>query len=88
MLDTLPDNSLTYFHNLKYDHNFLAYFGGIKAKIDKAGRTMNFEITYKDKFLMFKDSLSMISQPLKEFPKMFRLGDTKKELFPYRYYRG
>jgi hypothetical protein len=86
MLDMLPKESITYFHNLQYDRNFLVEYGGIVQRIEKEGRTMIVQIICNGKKLSFKDTLSMFNCPLKTLPDMFGIIGTKKELFPYHYY--
>ena len=85
LLEVLEDNSLTYFHNLAYDGRFLAKYG-IKSCIKKGGKLMSFKISYKGKNLQFRDSWSMISSKLSDFPSMFDIKDVAKELYPYNYY--
>jgi hypothetical protein len=77
---------LIYFHNLGYDGRF-CMSQGIKQIIDK--NTKIFSIDF-DAPITFKDSLQMLTMPLKSFARAFKkqLKDMKieKEVFPYRYY--
>jgi hypothetical protein len=84
LLEYLPKESIIYFHNLAYNFSFLAS-QGVCHMIKKGTRNMYSKINYFGKILYFKDSFSVISTPLSKFPKMFKI-DSKKELFPYRYY--
>lgn len=84
-LDKLENNSLVYFHNLGYDiRQFNEYIIG--QEINKGTKIMNATIFYKDKIIYFKDSLSVVSMKLADFPKSFNLDCGEKEMFPYKYY--
>ena len=87
-LEALEDKSLVYFHNLSYDINFiLRHLDKITGTpIIKGSRTMLIQGEYNDKRLFFKDSYTVISKPLKDFPECFKLKTGAKEVFPYRYY--
>ena len=47
---------------------------------------MNAQIIYKGKKIYFKDTLSIVSMKLADFPKSFNLDCGEKEMFPYKYY--
>ena len=84
-LNKLENNSLVYFHNLAYDiRQFNEYIIG--QEISKGTRVMNATIFYNDKIIYFKDSLSIVSMKLADFPKSFGLDCGQKEMFPYKYY--
>ena len=87
-LEILKDNTAIYYHNLSYDINFiLNKLSSIRGTpIIKGSRTMTIEGTYNGKHLLFKDSYTIISKPLKMFPEMFKLETGPKEVFPYTYY--
>ena len=84
-LDNLENNSLVYFHNLAYDiRQFNEYIIG--QETSKGTKVMYAEIIYKGKTIYFKDSLSIVSMKLADFPKSFGLDCGEKEMFPYKYY--
>ena len=87
-LDSLDNNTLIYFHNLSYDINFiinkLTKITG--TPIIKGTRTMLIDGQYHGKNLRFKDTYSIISRKLADFPAMFHLETGPKEVFPYSYY--
>ena len=84
-LDKLENNSLVYFHNLGYDiRQFNEYI--INKECCKNTKVMNAEIIYKGKTIYFKDTLSIVSMKLADFPKSFNLDCGQKEMFPYKYY--
>ena len=85
LLDYLPNNSITYFHNLAYDIRMVAHFGICKSII-KGTRCLSAKIVWKNKALYFKDSLALFNCKLSQLPSMFGLNNIEKELFPYKYY--
>ena len=99
LLDSLEHNSLTYFHNLKYDACFFINTPGWNVQItDRNGTILQIVmIKYKeikiknkkcsviDKQLTFKNSYSIIPAPLKAFAEMFHL-DVHKEVMAYKLY--
>ena len=85
MLDYLPSNSITYFHNLAYDIRMFAHYG-IQKSIIKGTRCLSACILWKNKKLFFKDSLALFNCKLSQLPLMFGLTGIEKELFPYKYY--
>ena len=58
----------------------------ITSSIDKGTKTMNQKISYKHKSITFKDSYSILSMKLANFPRSFKLQSGQKEMFPYKYY--
>ena len=84
-LDNIENNSLVYFHNLGYDiRQFNEYI--INKECCKNTKVMNAEIIYNGKKIYFKDTLSIVSMKLADFPKSFGLDCGEKEMFPYKYY--
>ena len=89
LLEYLPDNSVVYFHNLGFDGRLLMKYG-VKNNIIKGSRIIQQANKYKGKNIILKDSYSMFTQKLANFPKCFpeefKGLNIQKELFPYRYY--
>ena len=87
-LDMIPNNTLCYAHNLSYDICFIiSYLDRIcDNPIIKDGKTMSMIGVYHRKLIQFKDSYSIITTKLTNFPKMFHLETGPKEVFPYNYY--
>lgn len=84
-LDNIENNSLVYFHNLGYDiRQFNEYIIG--QECCKNTRVMKATILYNGKTIYFKDTLSIVSMKLADFPKSFNLDCGQKEMFPYKYY--
>lgn len=84
-LDRLKHKSIVYFHNLKYDKNFLFDYLTIIKYLEKEGQLYEIMAIYKKKLLFFRDSYKLITSPLSDFAKMFGL-QVKKEVFPYNFY--
>lgn len=87
-LDMIPNNSLCYAHNLSYDICFIiSHLDRVcDNPIIKDGRTMSMYGVYHKKLILFKDTYSIISTKLSNFPEMFHLETGVKEVFPYSYY--
>ena len=75
-----------YFHNLKFD-GWLFKNYKIRDMIYHASRLYSITILCNDgnkkKRVILKDSLALIPTKLKNFNKMFDLGELEKELYPY-----
>ena len=84
-LDSVEDHALVYFHNLAYDIRQFNQFD-ITGQHVKNTKTMDGQIKYKGKKIYFKDSLSIVSMKLADFPTSFNLDCGIKEMFPYNYY--
>ena len=85
LLDYLPTESIVYFHNLSYDIRFLASYG-IQKSTPRGNSILQSIINYQGKRITLKDTLPILSCPLKNLPKMFNLKDIMKEIFPYKYF--
>ena len=86
-LDWLDNDSIVYFHNLRYDITFLLkYADTVKSSLIFHGKDMNHNILYDNKQITFKDSYCLINAKLSSFPGMFKLDSGEKEAFPYKYY--
>ncbi|KAK8895923.1 hypothetical protein M9Y10_013809 [Tritrichomonas musculus] len=100
-LNSLQTNSLTYFHNLKYDACFFINEPGWETQITQRSGTLLQVIMDKkktiidkktkkskeirEKHLTFRNSYSIIPAPLRDFANMFKLT-THKEIISYKIY--
>ena len=90
-LASLKHNSLTWFHNLKYDACFFINCPGWEVNITERNGTILQITMYKYingniyKKLTFKNSYSIIPAPLRSFANMFEL-DVHKEIMAYKLY--
>ena len=86
-LKAIPDKTLCYAHNAKYDTSFFDYSNiDIVESCEKDGNMYSRDIIYNSKYITFKDSYKLISSKLSKFPEMFALGNIQKEVFPYNFY--
>lgn len=84
-LEKIPHKSLIYFHNLKYDWQFIQPYLRISSSIIQNSNIYQMKCYYKKKEITFRCSWHMINSKLVDFPKMFGLN-IKKEIFPYNFY--
>ena len=84
-LEDLPDKCIVYFHNLGYDGRLMNKYTSFN-EIEKQGKIMTKTITYHGKVIKLKDSYSILTMKLSQFPRAFKLACGGKEMFPYRYY--
>jgi hypothetical protein len=84
-LEFMKGDSIVYFHNLAYDIRMLAKYG-LQTIMEKGTQVKRGTIEYKNKFIEVRDSLALLTTPLKNFPAMFYLKDIQKEVLPYNYY--
>jgi hypothetical protein len=89
LLEFLQPDSLTYFHNLKYDACFFVNQADdydVKV-LQRNGTVIQLTLFHKtqNKKLTFHNSYSIIPAPLRAFPAMFKLN-VQKEYMPYKVY--
>jgi hypothetical protein len=84
-LNTIKDNSLIYFHNLKYDWQQIYKDIKILSSIESDGQIYEIVASFYGKKLTFRDSYKILPQALTSFTGMFKL-DAIKEVFPYNFY--
>lgn len=78
---------IIYFHNLKYDYNFIEnIYTPIKYIVEKNGQIFSANLIYKGKSIELRDSYKLINIKLGNFDKEFNLGISKKEYIPYEFY--
>ncbi len=85
LLNILPDNSLVYFHNLKYDYQQIFPHCNVTGICEKDGMIYEVSLRFYKKMITLRDSYKMISMPLRSFASVFGLS-CKKEIMPYSLY--
>jgi len=82
------NDSLCYFHNLKYDYHLLEKFINITDKCEKDNQIYSVKIRFKGRVVEFRDSYKLLPFSLKKFQQEFDLPDEicKKEAISYSYY--
>lgn len=85
MLCSLKNNTRLIAHNATYDFRFIInYLYNIK-ELARGTRLISATGKFKKLFIQIKDSYHLISMPLKDFSKVFKLDETK-EIIPYDLY--
>jgi len=91
-LKSLKTHALLIAHNLRYDFQFmLRFLTGVRDIIQSGSHVRAVSGTFHNKYtgntinLAFKDSLSVITMPLRDFGKCFKL-ECEKDVMPYRSY--
>lgn len=85
-LEKIKDNSIVYFHNLKYDWQQLMGKVFITQGLEKDNQLYKMKVSYfKKRNIVFMDSFKMIPEKLANFSKMFKL-DEVKDVMPYELY--
>lgn len=91
-LQSIKEDSILICHNLKYDSSFLYPYLFQINECTRGGRVITIDAKFYNKLLdrtyklNFKDSYNMISVPLRNFPGMFKMEGTQKEVMPYGSY--
>lgn len=81
--ECIPEYSIVYFHNLKYDGCFLREY--LEKACVKGNNYYSMECNYNGKRIFLKDSSKIITMPLSAFSSTFNLSSLK-EIFPYALY--
>jgi hypothetical protein len=74
------------FHNAKYDYRFIIQYGFNIQEISNGNIFISSSFNFAGMDFMIKDSYKMITMGLRNFPKVFNLGEMRKEVIPYEYY--
>lgn len=73
-------------HNSSYDIRFLYKHLNNISEITKGSKVMSCKATFNNLRLEIKDSLSLITMPLRNFPKTFKIDNCIKEVISYKMY--
>lgn len=85
LLESLAGNTRLIAHNASYDYRFLVQHLRKIEELNRGQRLISVKAMYKNKAIQIKDSLHLISKPLREFPSMFGL-DSHKEVMFYNFF--
>ena len=77
---TIP---IIYFHNLKFDLNFIEKYIKCTDTVRKGSAVWSVKAIFKGMKCEFRDSYKLISSPLNKFSEAFDLEVGKKEYMPY-----
>jgi len=81
-------DSLCYFHNLKYDYHLLEQYLNITNKCEKDKQVYSVTVLWKKQVVEFRDSFKILTFALAKFQKTLDLPKhiSKKEAISYEYY--
>jgi len=86
MLCSMTANTRFIAHNATYDYRFIIKYLHNISEISRGTRLISCSADFGDKKIQVKDSFHLISKPLREFPSMFGIENTVKEVMPYKLY--
>jgi len=86
MLYSLVEDTRLIAHNCTYDYRFIIQYIRGLTELSRGTRLINATGKFGDFNVEIKDSYHLISMPLRNFPKVFNLGDSVKEVMPYTLY--
>ncbi len=81
-------NSIVYFHNLKYDYHILEQYLNIKSKVVKDNQVYSIKVFFRNSTIELRDSYKLIPIKLASFQENFKLPSeySKKEAIAYTFY--
>lgn len=85
-LRSVRKNTILIFHNAKFDYNFIVPYLSKCSETINDGNFISFKGMFGKYKIVIKCSLKLITSPLKEFPKMFKLPKTQKEVIKHSFY--
>ena len=85
-LRTLRNNTVIIFHNAKFDFNFIVPYLSKCSETINDGNFISFKGMFGKYKIVIKCSHKLITEPLREFPKMFNLAKTQKEVIKHSFY--
>lgn len=84
-LKSLKNYSVCFAHNLRYDFQFVLKYVTVENMIKTGNKIKSVSVLYKGLRLVFKDTYGLISMPLRDFGRTFKL-EQEKEVMPYELY--
>lgn len=82
-----PDyNIVLYAHNVRYDLSFISKYLFNISTIKAGGQIISMTGFFKNRKFILKDTYSIISMPLRDFPNSFSILNTEKEVIDYDIY--
>ena len=84
--DSISRDTVLIFHNAKYDYNFIVPYLSQCSEVINDGNFILFNGRYGKYNIVIKCSYKLITAPLRDFPKMFKLGEINKEVIHHPFY--
>jgi hypothetical protein len=85
-LKSLTNDTVLIFHNAKFDYNFLVPYLSKCSETINDGNFISFKGMFGKHKIVIKCSYKLITAPLREFPEMFKLPKTQKEVIKHSFY--
>jgi hypothetical protein len=85
-LRTIRNNTVLIFHNAKFDYNFMVPYLSKCSETINDGNFISFKGMFGKYKIVIKCSHKLITSPLRNFPKMFKLPKTQKEVINHKFY--
>jgi hypothetical protein len=85
-LRTIRKNTVLIFHNAKFDYNFLVPYLSKCSETINDGNFISFKGMFGKYKIVIKCSYKLITAPIRDFPKMFKLPKTQKEVINHSFY--
>jgi hypothetical protein len=86
MLFSLRSNTRLIAHNATYDFRFLIQYLRNVSELARGNKLISAKGRFNAYDIEIKDSYHLITMPLRNFPKVFGIEDTVKEVMPYTLY--
>ena len=86
MLFSLTRNTRLIAHNATYDFRFLIGYLRNVSELARGNKLISAKGRFNDYEIEIKDSYHLITMPLRNFPKVFGIENTIKEVMPYTLY--
>ena len=86
MLFSLKRNTRLIAHNATYDFRFLIQYLRNVSELARGNKLISAKGRFNDYDIEIKDSYHLITMPLRNFPKVFGIENTVKEVMPYTLY--
>jgi hypothetical protein len=86
LYESVLDNTIIYFHNAKFDYNFIINEIKGTSEIINAGNFISHKGTFNEHHVIIKDSYKIINAPLAEFPNLFKKIQVEKEFINHNFY--
>lgn len=85
-LRTIRKNTILIFHNAKFDYNFMVPYLSKCSETINDGNFISFKGMFGKYKIVIKCSYKLITAPIRDFPKMFKLPKTQKEVIKHSFY--
>lgn len=86
LYEAILDNTIIYFHNAKFDYNYIIREIKGTSEIMNGGNFISHKGTFKKHHILIKDSYKIITSPLAKFPKLFKNIHGEKEYINHNFY--